>query len=59
MEFDAREDAWKPPHDPQMRLRGPWALAIALAILALGAAGLMVVPTAPGKPPAAVAGAMP
>jgi len=59
MEFDTREDGWKPSHDPEMRLRSPWALAIALAILALGAAGLMVVPTAPGKPPAAVAGAMP
>ncbi len=59
MEFDAREDGWKPSHDPEMRLRSPWALAIALAILALGAAGLMAAPAGAQRAPPAVAGAMP
>jgi len=59
MEFDAREDGWKPSHDPEMRLRSPWALAIALAILALGAAGLMAAPASAQRAPPAVAGAMP
>jgi hypothetical protein len=58
MQFDARDDGWKPIHDPEMRLRSPWALAIALAMLALGAAGLMAVPSAGQKAPAAVAGTM-
>jgi hypothetical protein len=58
MQFDARDDGWKPSHDPEMRLRSPWALAIALAILALGAAGLMAVPSGGQRPPDAVAGAM-
>jgi len=59
MEFDARDDGWKPSHDPEMRLRSPWALAIALAILALGAAGLMAAPTGVQSKPASVAGKMP
>jgi len=59
MDFDARDDGWKPSHDPEMRLRSPWALAIALAILALGAAGLMAAPTGVQGKPAAVAGKMP
>jgi hypothetical protein len=59
MEFDTRDDGWKPSHDPEMRLRSPWALAVALAILALGAAGLMAAPTGAQRTPPAVAGAMP
>jgi hypothetical protein len=59
MEFDARDDGWKPSHDPEMRLRSPWALAIALAVLALSAAGLMAAPAGAQGRPAAVAHAMP
>jgi hypothetical protein len=40
MQFESRDEGWTPAHDPQMRLPSPWALAIALALLALGAAFL-------------------
>jgi hypothetical protein len=59
MQFDAHDEGWKPVHDPGMRLRSPWALAIALALVALGAAGLMTVPSGGKRPPAAVADALP
>jgi hypothetical protein len=58
MQFDTRDDGWKPVHDPEMRLRSPWTLAIALAILALSAAGLIAVPATGQRAPPAVAGTM-
>ena len=59
MQFDPEEDGWKPAHDPQLRLRSPWPLAIALAILALGAAGLMSVESRERTRPPAMAGVVP
>jgi len=59
MQFDPREDGWKPSHDPELRLRSPWLMAIALAILALGAAGLMSLESRAQRRPPAVAGVLP
>jgi len=56
MHFDPGEDS-STPHDHEMRLRSPWALAIALALIALTSAALIAAPRAEQRPPRpAVAG---
>jgi hypothetical protein len=59
MQFDSHDESWKPAHDHDVRLRSPWALALALAIMALGAAALMAAPVGQQRPQAAVAGVLP
>ena len=59
MQFDPEEEGWTPQHDRQLRLRSPWALAAALALIALTSAALISSPTAEQKPRPAVAGVLP
>lgn len=61
MQFDAKTESWTPAHDPDIRLRNPWMLALALAIVALGTAALMTGPAREpvGKPAPSVAAVMP
>ena len=59
MQFDPKTESWTPAHDAGLRLRSPWMLAVALALLALGTATLMTGPTREQKPPAAVAVVVP
>jgi hypothetical protein len=59
MQFDPEEDGWMPAHDRDLRLRSPWALAIALALIALTSAALIAAPTSEQKSRPAVAGVLP
>ncbi|MGZ6125977.1 MAG: hypothetical protein ACXWLR_13505 [Myxococcales bacterium] len=59
MQFDPKTESWTPAHDAGLRLRSPWMLAIALALLALGTAALMTGPEHEQKPPPSVAAVMP
>ena len=61
MQFDAKTESWTPAHDADVRLRNPWMLALALAIVALGTAALIAGPARDpvGKPAPSVAIAMP
>jgi len=60
MQFDSRDDRWTPADDREARLQSPWALTIALALIALTSAALIAGPTGPqqGARPA-VAGIAP
>ena len=49
MQLDAKTE-WT-PHEADVRVRNPWMLAVALALLALGTAALMTGPDAEQKPP--------
>ncbi len=44
MQFDTKTESWTPAHDADVRLRNPWMLAVALAIVALGTAALLTGP---------------
>ena len=59
MQFDTKTESWTPAHDASLRLRNPWMLAIALAIVALGTAALIAGPDREQKPRAAVAAVLP
>jgi hypothetical protein len=59
MQFDTKTESWTPAHDAGLRLRSPWMLAVALALVALGAAALIAGPQHEQKPRAAVAAVMP
>jgi hypothetical protein len=59
MQFDAQNESWQPTHDPEVRLRSPWTLAIALAIVALGTAFLIPVPEKASKPRTTVSAMLP
>ena len=59
MQFDTRTESWTPAHDAELRLRSPWMLAIALALVALGTAALIAGPDRQPKTPAAVAAVVP
>lgn len=59
MQFDPKTEAWTPAHDADIRLRNPWMLAFALALVALGTAALMTGPVHETKPRAPVAAFMP
>ena len=59
MQFDSREDGWTPADDRETRLHSPWALAIALALIALTSAALLAGPTGTQRPRPAVAGMLP
>jgi len=58
MPFDSGDEAWTPSQDRETRLRSPWALAIALALIALTTAALIAAPTSEQKPRPAVAGVL-
>jgi hypothetical protein len=58
MQLDAKTDSWT-PHEADVRMRNPWMLAVALALLALGTAALMTGPDAEQKPRPSVAAFMP
>lgn len=59
MQFDTKTESWTPAHDADIRLRNPWMLAVALAIVALGTAALMTGPVREGKPAPSIAAVMP
>jgi hypothetical protein len=59
MQFDPKTEAWTPAHDAGLRLRSPWMLAVALALVALGTAALITGPDHEQKPRAAVAAVLP
>jgi len=59
MQFDPKTESWTPAHDAEIRLRSPWMLALALALIALGTAALMTGPTRQQKPRASVAAVIP
>ena len=59
MQFDTNTEAWTPAHDADVRVRNPWMLAVALALLALGSAALMTGPDQARTPPSSVAAYMP
>ncbi|HZR08080.1 MAG TPA: hypothetical protein VFA79_05825 [Myxococcales bacterium] len=59
MQFDTKTESWKPAHDADLRLRSPWMLAVALALVALGTAALIAGPDHQQKPRAAVAAVLP
>jgi hypothetical protein len=59
MQFDTRTESWRPAHDADLRLRSPWMLAIALALVALGTAALIAGPDHQAKRPAAIAAVVP
>lgn len=59
MQFDTKTESWTPAHDAGLRLRSPWMLAVALALVALGTAALIAGPQHEQKPRAAVAAVMP
>lgn len=59
MQFDPKTESWTPAHDASLRLRSPWMLAVALALLALGTAALLTGPTREDKPRATVAAFVP
>jgi hypothetical protein len=59
MQFDSRDEGWVPAHDRDLRLRSPWTLAIALALIALTSAALIGAPTGEQKPRPTVAGVLP
>ena len=59
MQFDTKTESWTPAHDADLRLRSPWMLAVALALVALGTAALIAGPAREQKPKAAVAAVMP
>jgi hypothetical protein len=55
MRFDTESESWTPAHDAGLRLRSPWMLAVALALLALGTAALLAGPSSEEKPRPAIA----
>ncbi|HYS09659.1 MAG TPA: hypothetical protein VEP66_12990 [Myxococcales bacterium] len=55
MEFDSRDEAWRLAQEEEAHARSPWALAIALALIALTTAALIAAPTAEQKSRPAVA----
>lgn len=59
MQFDTKTESWTPAHDADLRLRSPWMLAVALALVALGTAALIAGPDHEQKPRPAVAAVMP
>ncbi len=59
MKLDPQNADWKPAHDREMRLRSPWALAIALALIALTSAALIGAPTGEQEPRPTVARVLP
>jgi len=58
MEFDSRDEAWTLAQERETHARSPWALAIALALIALTTAALIAAPTVEHKPRPAVAGTL-
>jgi len=59
MQFDSKTESWTPAHDADIRLRNPWMLAVALAIVALGTVALLAGPDREPKPPPSIAAVMP
>jgi hypothetical protein len=59
MQFDTKTESWTPAHDADLRLRSPWMLAIALALVALGTAALIAGPDREQKARPAVAAVLP
>jgi len=55
MESDSRDEAWRLAQEEDAHARSPWALALALALIALTTAALIATPTAEQKSRPAVA----
>jgi hypothetical protein len=59
MKFDPENDGWAPAHDREVRLRSSLGLIIGLALMAISAGALLLMPAKDAHPRHAVAAVNP